>query len=81
MSDLYQPDSALDLLQRFEGNSEARLRYLHERFDRICEFDVQLKAMAAVRAPDAVLRAMIMCEARWEGFQLRSRIFSIPTTW
>jgi Asp-tRNA(Asn)/Glu-tRNA(Gln) amidotransferase A subunit family amidase len=58
MSDLYQPDSALDLLQRFEGNSEARLRYLHERFDRICELDVQLKAMSAVRDPDAALRAM-----------------------
>src|SRR5208283_4261079 len=58
MSDLYQPHSALDLLQRFEGNAEAGRRYLHERFDRIREFDVQLEAMTAVRDPDAAMRAM-----------------------
>jgi len=58
MSDLYQPHSALDLLQRFEGNPEAGQRYLHERFDRIREFDVQLEAMTAVRNPDAAIRAM-----------------------
>ena len=58
MSDLYQPNSALDLLQRFEGNSEARRRYLHERFDRIREFDMQVRAMTAVRDPDAAMRAM-----------------------
>jgi Asp-tRNA(Asn)/Glu-tRNA(Gln) amidotransferase A subunit family amidase len=58
MSDLYQPHSALDLLQRFEGNAEAGRRYLHERFDRIREFDVQLEAMTAVRDPDAAMQAM-----------------------
>jgi hypothetical protein len=35
MSDLYQPHSALDLLQRFESNSEARRRFFLERFDCI----------------------------------------------
>ena len=45
MSDLYQPHSALDLLQRFESNSEARRRFFLERFDRIREFDGQLEAM------------------------------------
>ncbi|HWX63216.1 amidase, partial [Bradyrhizobium sp.] len=58
MSDLYQPHSALDLLQRFEGNVEARRRYLHERFERIREFDVQLEAMTAVPDPDAAMQAL-----------------------
>jgi Asp-tRNA(Asn)/Glu-tRNA(Gln) amidotransferase A subunit family amidase len=58
MSDLYQPHSALELLQRFEGNVEARRRYLHERFDRIREFDVQLEAMTAVPDPDAAMQAL-----------------------
>jgi len=50
MSDLYQPHSALDLLQRFEGNVEARRRYLHERFERIREFDMS----ALDEAPDGM---------------------------
>jgi hypothetical protein len=56
MSDLYQPHSALDLLQRFESNSEARRRYLRERFDRIREFDGQLEAMTALPNPDAAMQ-------------------------
>ena len=58
MSDLYQPHSALELLQRFEGNVEAARRYLHERFERIREFDVQLEAMTAVPDPDAAIQAL-----------------------
>jgi Asp-tRNA(Asn)/Glu-tRNA(Gln) amidotransferase A subunit family amidase len=58
MSDLYQPHSALDLLQRFEGNIEARRRYLHERFERIRELDVQLEAMTAVPDPEAAMQAL-----------------------
>jgi Asp-tRNA(Asn)/Glu-tRNA(Gln) amidotransferase A subunit family amidase len=58
MSDLYQPHSALDLLQRFEGNVEARRRYLHERFERIREFDMQLEAMTAVPNPDTAMQAL-----------------------
>ena len=54
----HQPHSAPDLLQRFEGNAEAGRRYLHERFDRIREFDMQLEAMTAVRDPDAAMQAM-----------------------
>jgi Asp-tRNA(Asn)/Glu-tRNA(Gln) amidotransferase A subunit family amidase len=58
MSDLYQPHSALELLQRFEGNVEARRRYLYERLERIRKFDVKLEAMTAVPGPDPVIRAL-----------------------
>ena len=58
MSDLYQPHSALELLQRFEGNFKASRRYLHGRFERIREFDGQLEAMTAVSDADATLQAL-----------------------
>src|ERR1700739_4578256 len=58
MSDLYQPHSALELLQRFEGEAEARRHYLHERFERIREFDMQLEAMTAVPDPDVAMQAL-----------------------
>ena len=58
MSDLYQPHSALELLRRFEGNVEARRHYLHERFERIREFDVQLRAMTALAELDATTQAL-----------------------
>jgi Asp-tRNA(Asn)/Glu-tRNA(Gln) amidotransferase A subunit family amidase len=58
MSDLYQPHSALELLQRFEGEAEARRHYLHERFERIREFDLQLEAMTAVPDPDVAMQAL-----------------------
>src|ERR1700746_2852929 len=58
MSDLYQPHSALALLQRFEGEAEAGRHYLHERFERIREFDMQLEAMTAVPDPDVAMQAL-----------------------
>jgi Asp-tRNA(Asn)/Glu-tRNA(Gln) amidotransferase A subunit family amidase len=58
MRDLYQPHSAMDLLQRFESNVEARRRYLRERFERIRELDWQLEAMIAVADPDMAMQAL-----------------------
>jgi Asp-tRNA(Asn)/Glu-tRNA(Gln) amidotransferase A subunit family amidase len=58
MTDFYQPHSALDLLQRFEGKIEARRRYLHERFERIREIDAQLKAMVALADPDIIMQKL-----------------------
>lgn len=58
MGDLYKPHSALELLQRFEGSIEAPRHYLHERLERIHEFDVQLEAMTTVPDLDTVTEAL-----------------------
>ena len=58
MSDFYQPHSALDLLRRFEGNVEARRRYLRERFERMQEVDAQLEAMTALADPDVIMQTL-----------------------
>jgi len=58
MSDFYQPHSALDLLRRFEGNVEARRRYLRERFERMQELDAQLEAMTALADPDVIMQTL-----------------------
>jgi Asp-tRNA(Asn)/Glu-tRNA(Gln) amidotransferase A subunit family amidase len=58
MRDLYQPHSAMELLQRFEGNVEARRRYLCERFERVRELDGQLEAMTAVPDPGEAIQAL-----------------------
>jgi len=58
MSDFYQPHSALDLIQRFEGDVKARRRYLHERFERIREVDGQLKAMTALADSDVIMQTL-----------------------
>ena len=57
MSDFYQPDSALDLLQRFECK-KARRRYLHERFERIRELDSQLQAITLLADSDVAMQTL-----------------------
>jgi Asp-tRNA(Asn)/Glu-tRNA(Gln) amidotransferase A subunit family amidase len=48
----------MELLQRFEGNVEARRGYLCQRFERIRELDGQLEAMTAVPDPDEAMQAL-----------------------